>query len=316
MKQQNLTTPPAESSDSHHQRRPKQHVHIFRGGGRSWPRFFASTLLLSSILLSSVGSIPAYALDIPVLIAPTYSSTTTVVDAPPLGIPEFKWAAVPGATSYRLQVSSDIAFTTTIVNITTYNTTYTPTSVGVFSDGNWYWRVRAEAPSPVGEYSGIWSFTKQWATPANKPELSSPADLATIDFYDLPVFSWSALTGAARYKLQIYSSPGGWSSLIYTATTLATTHQPNAKLANGTSYYWRVVPVDPANHDGTPSEERSFDASYDPVLTLLEPDDLATPTFTPSFRWTAVRGAQFYRLQYSTDPSFSSGVTQIDTRNT
>jgi hypothetical protein len=124
------------------------------------------------------------------------------------------------------------------------------------------------------------------------------------------------VTGAARYKLQIYSSPGGWTSLaIYPAPiTLATSYQPNAKLSNGV-YYWRVVPLDVGNHEGTPSEERSFTAGYNLVPTLLEPADNATPTFTPTFRWTAVRGAQYYRLQYSTDPTFNTNLTQVDTRN-
>jgi hypothetical protein len=314
MKQRILTSTPAIVTRSKHQHWLKLDVRIFRRGGRVWQRFLTTFLLLISLLLSPVGLIPAYALDIPVLIAPIDSSTTTFDEAPPLGIPEFEWAAVSGATSYRLQVSSNIGFTTTIVNITTPNTTYTPTSSSVFSDGTWYWRVRVEAPAPIGDYTGIWSFTKQWATSDNKPTLSSPLDSATIDFYDKPLFSWNPLTGAAKYKLQIYSSSGGWSNLTYSATTLVTTNQPNTKLINGT-YYWRVVPVDPGGHDGTPSEERSFIASYNFVPTLLEPENFANPTFTPTFSWTAVRGAEFYRLQYSTDPSFSSGVTQIDTRN-
>jgi hypothetical protein len=273
-----------------------------------------SIILAVAILLSSIPITPAYALDIPILTAPADSSTTTSVDTPPLGIPEFSWEAVTGATGYRLQVSSDIAFTTTVVNVTTPNTSYTPNSAGVFPDGIWYWRVRVETPAPVGEYSGIWSFTKQWADPANNPTLIGPANGETIDFYDQPTFSWSPVTGAAKYKLQIYTSPGGWSTLTYSATTLAPAHHPNIKLANGT-YYWRVLPVDPGNRDGTPSEERSFTAGYNPIPTLLEPSDGASPTFTPTFRWTAVRGAQFYRLQYTTDPSFGSSVVTVDTRN-
>ena len=165
MNQQNHTSTLADVSGSRHQRWPRLHIYLSRRGGRRWLRILASALVLSSILLSPVGSIPAYALDVPVLSAPTDNSTITVDDSPPLAIPEFKWAAVPGATSYRLQVSSDIAFTTTIVNIKTPNATYTPTSAGVFSDGIWYWRVRVEAPSPVGEYSSIWS------SPSNGPLL-------------------------------------------------------------------------------------------------------------------------------------------------
>ncbi|MEW5830008.1 MAG: DNRLRE domain-containing protein [Chloroflexota bacterium] len=280
-----------------------------------WPKQPAQIFLIVAILLASLHVTPAHALAAPTPIAPADGSTTTAADTPPLGIPEFQWTAVTGATSYRLQISSDIAFTTQIVNVTTPNTSYTPISVSAFPDGTWYWRVRVEAPTPVGDYSSIWSFTKQWAAPANLPTLAAPADAETLDFYDQPAFSWSAVMGASRYKLQIYSSPGGWLTPAYTATTLATTHQPNTKLANG-NYYWRVVPLDPGNREGTPSEERSFTTGYNPIPALLEPDDWATPTFTPTFRWAAVRGAQFYRLQYTTDPSFSSDVTQIDTRNT
>jgi len=297
-------------------------LHVYRSRrGRHWLRILISALVLSSILLSPVGSIPASALVAPDLVAPADNSTTTVVDTPPLAIPEFEWAAVPGATSYHLQVSGNIGFTTQIVNITTPNTTYTPIIANSFTDGNWYWRVRVETPAPVSDYSNTWSFTKQWATPENLPTLISPDNAATIDFYDQPVFSWGAVTGAAKYKLQIYSSPEGYSTLRYTATTLATTHQPKDKLANGT-YYWRVVPIDPdtGNHDGTPSEERSFTANYNPVLTLLAPNPNAVtyPTFTPTFRWTAVRGAEYYKLQYSTDPSFpaNSLTATINTRNT
>ena len=277
-------------------------------------QILARFLLLSAFLIGLAGPPPVQAAGAPVLIAPTNGATTTVQNFPPLGIPEFRWEPVAGATQYRLQVSGDIAFTSPVVNITTPNTAYTPTDAGVFSDRQWFWRVRVESPS-VGDWSEIWSFTKQWATDTNRPILLSPADGATLDFYDDPVFSWQPVMGAAKYKFQISSSPDNWTSPAYNVTTLATTHQPPAKLANGT-YYWRVVPVDSGNHDGTPSEVRSFTARYNQVPTLLEPADNAEPTFTPTFRWTAVRGAQFYRLQYSTDPTFNTSVTQIDTRNT
>lgn len=281
----------------------------------NWLKQVGLLCVVFSLLFSPFQVTPAHAIDAPTLLAPANGLTTTVTDTPPLGIPEFKWAPVVGATSYRLQVSADIGFTTQVVNITTPNTSYTPTGANVFPDGTWYWRVRVETPAPVSDYSTIWSFTKQWASFDNKPVLISPDAYSTIDFYDPPFFSWGVVTGAAKYKLQIYTSPGGWASPLYTATTLTTSHQPNNKLSNGT-YYWRVVPVDIGNRDGTPSEERSFNAGYSLIPTLLEPVNNATPTFTPTFRWTAVRGAQYYRLQYTTDSTFGSNITQIDTRNT
>ena len=281
-----------------------------------WFKHAALLLVVFSLLFNPVFATPVYALGTPGLVSPVNGATTTAADTPPVAVPEFQWTAVATATSYRLQVSSDIAFTTRIVDITTPNTSYTPNTINSFSDGVWYWRVRAEAPAPVGAYSSTWTFTKQWAAPANLPILTSPVDGATLDFYDQPVFSWGPVTGAARYKLQIYASPGGWATPATPDTlTPATTFQPTAKLANGV-YYWRVIPIDIGNHTGTPSLERSFTAAYNFVPTLLEPANLSNPTFTPTFRWTAVRGAQFYRLQYTTDPTFNSNLTTIDTRNT
>ncbi len=67
--------------------------------------------LVFSLLFSSLNVTPAHALDVPTLIAPADGATTTVVDTPPLGIPEFKWGAVTGAATYRLQISPDTAFT-------------------------------------------------------------------------------------------------------------------------------------------------------------------------------------------------------------
>lgn len=282
------------------------------GQNRAMFKWLIHIWLLGAILLGLSGPFPAYAVEAPVLISPKNGATTTVENFPPLGIPEFRWEPVSGATQYRLQISGDIAFTTQIVNITTPNTAYTP--IDAIADGTWYWRVRVESPT-VSDWSEIRSFTKQWATDTNRPILLSPADGATVDFYDEPVFSWQPVVGAAKYKFQISSSPDNWSSPVYNATTLATTHQPAAKLANGT-YYWRIVPVDAGNRDGTSSEVRPFTANYNQIPTLLEPADYAQPTFTPTFRWTAVRGAQFYRLQYSTDPTFNTDVTSVDTRNT
>jgi hypothetical protein len=271
--------------------------------------------LIFAILVTSlnVNVTPARAASAPTLVAPANDLTTTVANYPPLAIPEFKWNAVAGATLYRIQVSTEVTFTTVIVNVTTPNTTYTPIAAKDFADTVFYWRVRVESPA-ASSYSATRSFTKAWAS-GNAPTLISPANASAVDFYDAPAFSWSPVTGAAKYMLQVYSSPGGWGTLAYSQVTLYTTHQPKTKLADG-PYYWRVVPMDAYNRNGTPSAERSFVAGYNFVPTLLEPAHNSTPTFTPTFRWTAVRGAQYYLLHYTTDQTFSSSVTEIDTRNT
>jgi hypothetical protein len=292
-------------------------------------------IILFSSLLSPAAQAPVYAIDVPNLVAPADGANITATGysgslaVPPMAIPEFSWSPVSDATAYRLQLSQDIGFVSKI-EFTTSLTRFTPTNVSQFNDGIWYWRVRVDSPT-AGNYSATRSFTRQWASPDNSPTLNSPGDAAALDFYGASTFSWQPAVGAAYYRFQIATASNGFNSPTYNQTTLATTHQPTTKLANGT-YYWRVVPIDPANREGSPSEVRQFTLAYGSsslfpaeVPTLLEPLDrfdpnYNPPTFTPTFRWTAVRGASTYRLEYTTDPTCNFGVggytTSVDTRNT
>ena len=88
----------------------------------------------------------------PVLSSPANGTTTTVVNYPPQAIPTFRWQAVGGATSYRIQFANNIGFSPVQYEATTATNQYIPVSDGVFRDGTWYWRVRVESPS-VGDYS-------------------------------------------------------------------------------------------------------------------------------------------------------------------
>ncbi|MFZ2098597.1 MAG: hypothetical protein WAV05_18345, partial [Anaerolineales bacterium] len=143
----------------------------------------------------------------------------------------------------------------------------------------------------------------------------------SLAFFNSPDFSWTPVIGTAKYRFQIATSPDGFNSPILSSDTLTTTVQPKDRLENG-EYWWRVIPIDTTDHLGTSSEIRKFTMAYgtyamDLVPTLLEPLDETFPTFTPTFRWTAVEGAELYRLEYTSDEScdFSVG-TSVNTRQT
>ena len=130
---------------------------MLRNHGFSNPRGrLLGMLMVAAVVTSVLAPIPtrtAYALDIPVQVYPAdYAETTSITD-PPLGVPSFSWSAVTGATNYRLQVDTDIGFTLPIVmDVTTRNAAYTPYQTAhLFGDGEWYWRVRVEEPTPVGD---------------------------------------------------------------------------------------------------------------------------------------------------------------------
>ncbi len=159
------------------------------------------------------------------------------------------------------------------------------------------------------------TFVKNGAAPNAAPALASPADGITLSFFDYPAFTWQPITGAAAYTSQIATNPEGFGSTLYSSITAATAHQPKAKLANGT-YYWRVVRLDLKNREGTASAVRSFVSSYLAPPEIIEPDDGATPSFTPTFRWKALRGAEYYNIQYARDSNFTEAVVTKMVRST
>lgn len=228
---------------------------------------------------------------------------------PPLAMPEFSWTEVNGTTNYQLQFSKDIAFTVKF-EIKTPLTHYTPVDLNTLMDGEWYWRVRVESPVP-SEYSNPVMFFRSWASPSNRPGLIKPANGLVLDSYDTNAFEWTPVVGAASYLLQIAPSipelddPANKKNY----KTITTRYQPLERFVNGT-YYWRVTPLDPKDRRGTASEIYVFTQAYGSstyapheVPVLIVPENFSTVTFTPTFRWTAVRGAAFYRLQYTTHPN-------------
>ena len=239
---------------------------------------------------------------------PLDEALTTSENTPPLGIPTFTWLAVPGATLYQLQINRDQNFEqANILDVETPNVQYTPTDATPFTDGDYYWRVRVVEPDSGSEFSEVFAFHKQWATANNAPALIAPVNEVLLAFLDAPAFHWGVVTGAARYRFQIAASPSGFTAPVYSIDTTGHQHQPANKLPNG-SYYWRVLPLDPAGAAGTASAVWSFtldygSAAFDQVPVLLSPQASATLTFTPTFQWTAIPGAQAYRLEYTPGPS-------------
>ena len=139
------------------------------------------------------------------------------------------WGSLSG-TSYQWQVAYDSTFDTIVSSGTA--STNAATATGLEKGSTYYWRVRVTAPT-VGPWSGAISFTTA-NTVSDAPQLISPANGDTIN--TAPAFSWSAVTGATSYKIQV-AADSGFSSP--TEATAATNVYASGKLSNGI-YYWRV----------------------------------------------------------------------------
>jgi hypothetical protein len=251
-------------------------------------------------------------------LSPLDIALTTSITDPPVGVPTLRWAAVPGATMYNVQISVAAGFGEVLVNQNTVATSFTP--MDVISDGTFYWRVRTQIGREWGNFSGAWTFHKDWSNEGQiKPVLIAPANdpegLQPIASFSPEHFSWEPVPGAAAYKLEISVSPDFNDAQLYQQTTLKPHHTPTRQFANN-QYYWRVTPIDAGDHAGLPSDVRTFTFAWNHVPTLLTPKDDIFSRFVPRFTWEAVPGASEYILDVSSQEDVSAPVLTIRTANT
>jgi hypothetical protein len=88
----------------------------------------------------------------PTLLSPANNATNVPIPA------TLTWNASSGATSYRLQVSTDSLFSSTLLNDSTLTTTSKSVSNLVDNGTRYYWRVNAKNAGGTSVYSPTWHF--------------------------------------------------------------------------------------------------------------------------------------------------------------
>lgn len=239
-------------------------------------------------------------------------ATTTGLTDPPVGVPQLAWTTVAAATRYQVEISTSPGFADSVVSAVTHATTFTPDSA--LADGDYFWRVKAGQRVTWGPYSEVRTFRKVWgAQGALAPHLLSPPPDAVRRAFAATDFSWTPVSGAATYLLELSSDPA-FATLAYRAVTLKPQHTPTTRLPSN-RYYWRVIPTDARDNRGEPSAVGSFTFAWDQPPQLLAPADTIDTPYLPRFAWTAVEAARLYRLEISTQPDFSA-VTAYETVHT
>jgi len=87
--------------------------------------------------------------------------------------PTLTWTTCPVATSYRLQVSTDIGFPSFI-----YNQSVSAASCqinGLSNNTIYYWRVNSSNSNGTSDWSDVWNFTTEAATSATVPTVTTTA---------------------------------------------------------------------------------------------------------------------------------------------
>jgi hypothetical protein len=100
-----------------------------------------------------------------------------------------------------------------------------------------YWRVRAKNVHGVSPWSDVRAFTTALSLP-EAPNLLAPAAFATGVPAGSPTLSWSAVQGAASYRVQVSLTPD-FTGFVSNDTTTATSRTLGI-LSGFTDYFWRV----------------------------------------------------------------------------
>ncbi|PWB68984.1 hypothetical protein C3F09_10795 [candidate division GN15 bacterium] len=235
----------------------------------------------------------------PVLVSPAAGSTGVSSS------PTLTWTASAGATSYRVQVSADAGFASTLVD--TSGVTTTTLAIAGLGDGTvYYWRVNASNSGGTSGYSSVGNFTTL-SSPLTAPVLASPANGATGIATDTTL-RWKLMAGANSYRVQV-STEATFGATVVDQSDIVDTFFALSGLALNTPYYWRVSAAN-AIGAGPNSSVWSFTtmAELPPVSpTELSPANGATGVYiNPTLIWSGSENAKTYHVQVSTTPSFGS----------
>jgi hypothetical protein len=179
-------------------------------------------------------------------VAITVAPTTPVLLSPSSGAtgqslsPILSWNPSDGASSYRLEMSTNIGFTGTLV-VDHSASTNSRQVTGLSANTQYFWRVTASNSIGSSSPTSVRSFTTGApTTPPSAFYLLTPS-VGTQNVATNPTFTWSPASGATSYILQVATSSAFTSgTLVYNQGAGSGTSHSISGLSPSTTYYWRV----------------------------------------------------------------------------
>jgi hypothetical protein len=161
--------------------------------------------------------------------------------------------------------------------------------------------------------AGLFPAAVSAGPPSGSPTLVNPenGDIVSSN----PIFEWTAVSGAAKYRVQI-STSDTFTSLVYNVDTVNRKATPPTDLPLG-DLWWRVAGTDGSTGIGS-FTVGSFTKAWGNAPTIDAPADLDIfnfPTEPVLFDWQPLAGAKNYTLEIDTDDQFI-GAASYTTNNT
>ena len=234
----------------------------------------------------------------PVLLLPANTAQNQAVS------PTLSWNSMPTAASYRVQVSIDPSFSTTVFDGEGI-TDIAQSLSGLANNTLYYWHVAAVNAGGV-TWSAQWSFTTIVAIPG-VPNCLSPSTGAENVAVNVPLV-WSKITGAISYRIQI-ATDTGFASIVKDNAGISDTSLTWAGYANATHYYWRA---NSTNAGG--SSQWSGRSEFTTIVALPSAITLLSPAINDTVKIDSVFLKWFagtpqvdrFWVEYGSDSSFTN----------
>lgn len=220
-------------------------------------------------------------------------------------LPVFSWQKVTDATSYRLQLSTDSCFTNRIIDISGLTDTNT-TSPELSSTTRYFWRVGADNTWGSSPWSVVRSFTTGTGS-RTILDIIAPIDRASSQPVALKCV-WHPVASAYSYTVQV-SQDQDFTTTIVDITDIPDTLVDISGLSNGTHYYLRAGAVTDSDTGVWSYISFTTVCSTPGVPVGKSPENNATlVTCNPGLIWEPVSGAASYRVQLSSDSTFTTSI--------
>jgi hypothetical protein len=221
---------------------------------------------------------------------------------------DFAWQSAQGATTYRLQISTDSTFATGIAfeDSTLSDTAKSVTTL--HTDRRYYWHVLAKGPGGSGNFSSAWFFETIKTAPL-AASLVYPANGASSMQLIGLTFRWNNVLSATRYGFQLGADSTFATGLFKNDTALVDTTRIVNGLAAGTRYFWRVRARNSAGWGGySPAWAITTLIPLPGQVALVSPPSgaLATSDSTTFIWHTTTPSATRYWFEISLDSTFAS----------
>lgn len=211
------------------------------------------------------------------------------------------WADVADASGYEVQVAESATAVPSAQAASAAASGYT--IVGTHDSGSAiYWRVRPVRSDGIkGFWSQVMSFTAAWT-----PSVAgiTPVDSgATND--TTPLLDWADGSDVSAYDVQYATSAAGIAGAAANRVT-SSEYAISTALANGTSVYWRLRPINANGIVAAWSATWSFQVDITAVALSAPTNAASTSDTTPTLSWQANEIAARYHVALAGDAAFTS----------